>query len=219
MSRITAPSEYLTSQADDGVLNFGFADLAAIGDHDIIQGGAIDLGAGQETRPGVDAAVRIIEVERRFGTGQFQVDLVEGADGADILPIAVEIETANLVGVDGFGDHLAAKIVVIVALQQVEQHIRFEEIDAHGAQVRTFGVIAADEFLQGFFVFGFLNEIGDQAILFAFEQAQLRGSLGWDRLHGHGDIGVVLPMEARHAAVIHAVEVVAGQDEDIIRAR
>ena len=37
-------------------------------------------------------------------------------------------------------------------------------------------------------------------------------------MHGDRDIGIVLPMELGHLGVVHAIEMVAGQDQDVLGA-
>jgi hypothetical protein len=71
---------------------------AAIGDQSAADGGAVDLGGGQEAGMGED---RCVELSKKSNCGtrlaEIQVGLEEVADGADVLPVAVEV-----VGMDAF---------------------------------------------------------------------------------------------------------------------
>ncbi len=51
------------------------------------------------------------------------------------------------------------------------------------------------------------------------QNSQTGGFALRDRLNGHRDIGLFLPMKFRHSRVIHAIKMVARQDQHIFRAR
>ncbi len=101
------------------------------------------------------------------------------------------------------------------ALQQVDQHFGLEHIDAHRAQEGAVGVLAADEAFLQIGILGLFDEIGDVAARSLLEQAEAEGLLTRHRLHGDGDVGVLIPVETGQVAVIHAVQVVAGQDQGV----
>src|SRR5581483_4832042 len=60
---------------------------------------------------------------------------------------------------------------------------------------------------------------GDTAIWLTFEDTEARRLLARDRVHGHRYIGISLPVKLGHLLIIHAVEVIACEDQHIVRAR
>ena len=51
-----------------------------------------------------------------------------------------------------------------------------------------------------------------------FDDAEAGDLLGSDGKRGEGDVGAGVPMLLQHAAVVHLVDVVAGEDEDVLAA-
>ena len=61
-------------------------DVAALGDERLPQRAAVQARRGQEPRPRVDRAPRVVELERRIEPGQGDVGIVVGLDRPDIRP-------------------------------------------------------------------------------------------------------------------------------------
>ncbi len=72
--------------------------------------------ARQVAGPGVDRALRIIQVKGRIRQGQGETGLVVGAHGADVLPVAFEGVGVDLVALDGGRQDVFAKIVFLAHL-------------------------------------------------------------------------------------------------------
>ena len=70
---------------DDGALDMGVGDLAAVRDNGLADGGAVDLAGGQEPGVGVHGAGAVKKAVLRDRVGEVQVGIEEGADGADVL--------------------------------------------------------------------------------------------------------------------------------------
>jgi len=68
---------------------------------------------------------------------------------------------------------------------------------------------------QDIWIARLFGEGGDTLICVHLEQAKTGSLAGFDRLHCHGDLGVVLPVSARQGGVIHGVQMIAGQDQYI----
>ena len=114
----------------------GAVEDAAVGNHRVIDLGAVDLRAGQEARPAEDRRGHVEEVEARQLVGDVEVGLEEGADGPDVLPVALEDEGEDAQVLDGVGDDVLAEIGQGV-VQQAAEDVAVEDVDAHGGQEQT----------------------------------------------------------------------------------
>ena len=166
---------------------------------------------------GIDREFRVGEIKGRIGRRHFQVYFIKGANGPNVPPIVVKIKTIHLVRMDGLGNDIDAEIIVTGMIgEQVDQDIGLEKIDAHGAKEGPVRIVAADEPVLGFPVLRFLDEVRDAAILFAFQNAQAGGFFTRHRVDGDRDVCIVLPMELGHLGVVHAVQMVTRQDQDML---
>ena len=96
--------------------------------------------------------------------------------------------------------------------QDGDQQLRIEDVDAHGGvdfvrmQARALG-------LGRLFL-----EAQDAPVRVGFDDAEAPGGLGGVDLDGgDGDVGAGIHVLLQHLPVIHFVDVVAGQDEDVVR--
>ena len=64
--------------------------------------------------------------------------------------------------------------------------------------------------------FGFLDEAGDLARLRDLDDAELGDLVGRDGQGGDGDVGAGVAVLLLHQGVVHLVDVVAGEDEDVL---
>ncbi len=78
-------------------------------------------------------------------------------------------------------------------------------------------MVAAHKLLLDRRVFGLLDKIGDATICFAFQNPQPGCFALRHGLDRHRYIGVILPVEVRHFGIIHAIQMVAGEDQHILR--
>ena len=91
-----------------------------------------------------------------------------------------------------------------------EQDVGVEEVDAHGG-VDHVGVEGRAQ-VGGL---GLLDEAGDLAVARDLDDAEAGYIGGLNGQGGEGDVGAGVDMLPEHAAVVHLVDVVAGEDEDV----
>ena len=141
---------------------------------------------------------------------QIHVGLPETGDRADIFPIALKTIGEKLMariqngGDDIFAEVIFAGAVSLVRLQERLQHAPFEDVDAHG-RIRALGL------------FWLLFKFIDGAVLAGIHNAKAGGFLERNLAHGDGAVGIALLMEAEHGGIVHLVNMVAGQDQHVIR--
>ncbi len=91
-----------------------------------------------------------------------------------------------------------------------QEDVGVEEVDAHG-DVDHLGIEGgADSGL-----FGLLFEAGDLAVAGDLDDTEGGDLVGADGERGQGDVGTGVLMLLEHEAVVHLVDVVAGEDEDV----
>mmetsp|Transcript_22098 Transcript_22098/g.57586 ORF Transcript_22098/g.57586 Transcript_22098/m.57586 type:complete len:367 (+) Transcript_22098:824-1924(+) len=187
------------------------------------------LGGRQEARHGVDGRLALVEAEfGGVGVGEGQVGAVKGLDGSDVLPVPVKQERLHLGAlVLGKRDDLRAKVVrVRVVVQQLAQQRALHHVDAHRGQVRHLrrplrveaehgGVDAHGlERVAG----GLLRKLDDAAgVVDLHEAKRLRLLLGAGQ-RGDSDGGLRGAVRGHKLLVVHAVQVVARQDEEVLHA-
>ena len=98
------------------------------------------------------------------------------------------------------------------ASSALHEHLGVEDVDAHGGEgeIRRAGNRARRR--------GLLLEAGDALLLVDGDDAEARAVADRHFDRGEGDRGVPLLVEAEHAGVVHLVDVIAGQDDDVPRA-
>ena len=106
---------------------------------------AVDLGAGQIARARKNRRAHVEEIEARQFGNQIQVRLEKGADGADVLPIALKDVGENAVRFDGVRDDVLAEIGKRI-VEQVADEVAVENINAHRGEKRFAAVLDADLF-------------------------------------------------------------------------
>ncbi len=209
----------LRPQTDHRGADVGVLDAAAIRNEHMLQVTVLHGGAGQEAGVGVDGFIGVEKVELGVRTGEHQVGLVERAYRPDIRPVAFEPVAEHGMVLDGVGDDMCAEIIEGFLLQQVAEQFCIEEVDAHRAQEGTLGVAAAHHFVQYLGLFGLFGEPGDLPAFILLEDAQPPGFLPGYRLDRHSDTRTGLEMEFRHLGIVHAVQMVACQDEHVLGTR
>ena len=90
----------------------------------------IDLRGGQEARAGKDGRAHVEEIEPGELADKVEVGLEEGADGSNVLPVALEDVGEDAVLGDGAGDDVLAEVGVLV-VEQADDEIAVEDVDAH----------------------------------------------------------------------------------------
>ena len=83
------------------------------------------------------------------------------------------------------------------------QDVPVEDVNAHGSQVA--------------FRFGrFFLELGDAHVFVGYHDAEAAGFIPGDADRADSGLGVMFLVEIEHLVVVHGIDVVAGQDEDVI---
>ena len=159
---------------------------------------------------GHDGEVLVKQIELGVVAQQVHRGLVEAGDGADVLPKAVELVAVQALALaEQLGDDVLAKVVAralvqSVLLERLDQHIGREDVDAHGREVRI-GLI------------GLLGELGDAAVLgVGGQDAKAAGLLPRYGHNAHREVGVVLNVRLEHLAVVHAIQVIARKNQDVL---
>ena len=102
--------------------------------------------------------------------------------------------------------------VLRVFVQRLQQHIGIEDVDPHGGadhggiEARALGVA----------VLRLLLEAHDAVVLVDLGHAEARGFLRRHLDGGDGDVGLVRAVPVQHLAVVHLVDVVAGEDQGLL---
>mmetsp|Transcript_5893 Transcript_5893/g.23872 ORF Transcript_5893/g.23872 Transcript_5893/m.23872 type:complete len:664 (-) Transcript_5893:98-2089(-) len=222
-----APLANLRAQAHDGVLHRAVGERAAVRDDGVLDVALLDLRGGQEAGGGVDGRARVVKLKLRRVLGQVQVRLEKRLDRPDVLPVVVEQVRLHLEPVRGsLGNDLAAEVVVlgVILVQEVHERVLLEHVDAHGGNVRVrrrgFGVQAEHggvhlHRLEGV-ARGLLGKLDDAAGVVDLHQAEVRGALIVHGQAADGDVRVHLPVAVDKRHVVHAVQVVAGEDDNVL---
>ena len=128
----------------------------------------------------------------------------------------------NTYFVDGFGNNVFAKIVAIVPHQQTNHDLRFKDVNTHRRHIefvwiftRRFGQAQCFQLLIGL---RFFDEVDDAPFFVDLENAQTWRLFSRDGFDGNRHIGTARPVLGDEFTVIHAVEVVAGEDENLLGA-
>jgi len=199
--------------ADDGV--DGHAGAARLAEDEL--GGRVLVGA-RAHGPGF-----VVEVEGGGDAGDVHVGFVVGLQGADVAPVerfllvfVDEVVGVHLVAAEETRQDVVAEVVFGVRVFGVldefgQEDVGVEEIDTHG-DIDHVGVEGGADFgLLGFFF-----EADDLAGAAYFDDTEGGDLGGRDGQSGDGDVGVGVDVALHHESVVHLVNVVAGEDEDIL---
>ena len=129
---------------------------------------------------------------------------------ADIAPVSVEAVRPELFSrAEHVGDNILAEVLAGVRVILIRDQIRpellpVEYIYAHGSKV-ALGLL------------WLLFKLGDISVLADAHYAKSRGFLHADLLHGDRARSAMLKMLTEHVGIVHLVDMVAREDEHIIR--
>src|SRR5229473_4655100 len=175
--------------------------------------------------PGAQRPGSVVEVENGRHADKIHVGLVVGVERANIAPVESvlrvfidEVVSKDAVLRNDARKNVLAKIVVRLGILGVrekngDQQLSIENVDAHR------GITVARVMRRLFGDGGLFLEADDAPVLVRLNDAELLGGLGggyFDGTDGHVGAGVAVLLQ--HAAVIHFVDVIAGEDEDEFRA-
>ena len=93
----------------------------------------------------------------------------------------------------------------------MSRRLGLEDVNAHGG-IDGVGIEGRAEGGGG----RLLLEAEDLAVLAHFDNAEARDFIRRDGQRGQGDLGVGVLVVGQHAAVVHFVDVVAGEDDDVL---
>mmetsp|Transcript_13711 Transcript_13711/g.45106 ORF Transcript_13711/g.45106 Transcript_13711/m.45106 type:complete len:368 (-) Transcript_13711:407-1510(-) len=216
------------AEADDGVLDGGALDEAAVADDGVHHLGLGHLGRREEAALGVDGGVAVVEGEvGRFALGEREVGAVKGADGSDVLPVSVKEVSLHVVAeVLRARDDLPAKVERLRhrVLEELPHHLRLEDVDAHRGDVRHLlgalrveaedGGVAAHR--RERVALRLFRKLHNLARVVNLHDAERRGALLVHRERRHRDVGAALAVLHHEILVVHAVEVVPGQNQVVL---
>jgi len=156
---------------------------------------------------------------------QLEVGVVVGVDGAHVAPVALRARLHVLerigehlaVGADGLGQHVLAEVVRGalargIRRQHALQLLGVEHVDAHRGED---GVGAAGQRVR---LPRLLGELGHAVPLGGGEHAVVARFARRHLDHAHRDVGALLHVVGDHRAVIHLVDVIAGQHQHVLGA-
>ena len=92
-------------------------------------------------------------------------------------------------------------------LQRRDQHRHVEDVDAH----------RGEDLLAGRQVLGLLEEPGDAVLIVHLQHAEAAGFFRGDLEHRQRRAGAAILVEAQHLRVVHLVDVIAGQHDQVLR--
>ena len=112
-------------------------DHAAVADQAPLHGGPAQAQRRQVAHARVDHTIGTVEVKRRIVAGQGQVGLVVRLDRAQVLPVAVEQVGLHPMRLDAARENLLAEIGrQRRGVEQIDQHLPVEQVNAHARQER-----------------------------------------------------------------------------------
>src|SRR5215510_6628782 len=111
----------------------GVVDNAAVADHGMIDLRAVDLAAGQEARARKNRRDHVVKIKTRQLAGGIDVSFKKAADGADVLPVALEDVSKDAMFFDEARDDVLAEIRKFI-LEETGQHVAVEDVNAYGRQ-------------------------------------------------------------------------------------
>ena len=127
------------TDAKNAVMNAAGFENGAFSNNRVGDLGVDQLARGEITGTGVNRELLVVETEGRcWLLGESHVGLIERADGADVLPVIIKDVALELVTtLEGFrNDFLTEILVSRIGVEQIEQGVSAEDINAHGGQVR-----------------------------------------------------------------------------------
>src|SRR6266851_965502 len=212
---------------DDGILNAAAGDDGATG-HNGIERDAHALRIGEDKfcrrilmLPSAQRPGGVVQVENRRHADEIHVGFVVGVEGADVAPVesVLGVLIDEVVGKDAVLGNDARKNVLaeivaglgIFGIREEDgnQELCIKYVDPHRG-------IAVARVIRRLFRNGRLFlEADDAPIFVGLNHTELLGGLGGGNFDGpDGDVGAGVAVLLKHAAVIHFIDVIAGEDED-----
>src|SRR5947199_8365599 len=161
-----------------------------------------------------------------MGSAACKVDVgfVKCFNSSEVFPVSIEEKTVHIVLLDRSRYYLISEVDHRSVGQKVREYASLEEIDSHGCKVRAFGGLFWTQAercrIGAHFVhsvtLGFLAKLPDPAIHIKFEQTKAGRHRFALRYHANTDVGAALPMAVEEPLVVHAIELIARENEWVI---
>ena len=159
---------------------------------------------------GVDPPAAVMQINGDRTLQQVHVGVPQALNGTDILPVAAEAVGAHLFApAKHLGDDILAEILGALGVQLIRTQVF--------AQLRPGKHIHAHRCLVGFWVLGFFLKLGDPALIVRVHNAKAAGFLPGHRAYGDRSGSFLLDVLGQHVGIIHLVDMVAREDEDVVR--
>ena len=188
----------------------GAFDDAAVGDEAVRHHRArADIDGRPLFRSGVDDPVAIEQIERRLIGQQIHVRFPVGLHGPHIHPVTIERIRVDFVRAHHFGNDVLAKVmrrfgISGVVTQHLAEHFGIEDVDTHRTEVAP-----GQRRL--------LFKTDDAAVLVGLHDAKARRFIRRHFQRPNRHIGALLLMEGDHIVVVHLVDMIAAEDDDVVR--
>ena len=156
-----------------------------------------------------DGPLGIVQVDQ-LRREHIHIGLPQAGDGADVGPVALKAIRPELLAVpEHAGDNVLAEVLVGVGIifvgnQVLAQLLPVEDVNAHGGK----GALG---------VLGLLLELFHIAVRADIHNAEAGGLLQRDGQDRDSASGVVLQMLAQHVGIVHLINLVTGEDENVFR--
>ena len=152
--------------------------------------------------------VLLIEVKLRNNIHQLHIGFPVRGESPHIFPVAVKFVSKQALSfVSAVRNHMLAKIQLrnlSKSQQRFFQNRPRENINAHRCQIAL-----------GFFRFFF--KINNPICFVRDHDAKTAGFFDWHRHNRHGQIRPVCLVKVEHHLVVHLIDVVSGENQDVIR--
>ena len=188
--------------------------------------GTAEARGRQEAHARVDDAVRAMKIERRIVGGQGEVCLVIRFDRAKVFPVTVEQVGLDVPRCQAAREHFLAEIRrQRLFRQDINKHLPLEQINAHAGQILAAFRLNAEPvnpFRRGadggqlLGRFRFLDEANYPAGIVQSHDAESGCLIFRHRQDGDGNIGVGFAVRLDQISKIHAIELVAGEDQHFL---
>ena len=165
----------------------------------------------------IDRRRRLIEIEGGDGIGQGQVGLEIGLQRSHVFPVTLVHVRLNAQLGDGAGNDVAAEVHRGRYRQLALHGLSFEDVDAHRGEVARPQSRDLRHQRRQAILRRLLLELHDATGGVHLQDAEAGGLLGVHGNHPHRAVGLVVAVGGQHGAVIHLVELIARQDQNVAR--
>ena len=156
----------------------------------------------------VDFPVFFIKIKFRYQINQFHVGFPIRAKSPHILPIAIKfVGKQPAVILETVGNNMLSKVTVALVFQfkqRIPKHLPGKDINSHGSQIAPR-------------ILWFFLKLCNFLVLICNHDTKPACFLNGYRHRCNCDIRFIRLMEIQHHLIIHLINVVAGQNQNILR--